>query len=173
MKKCLLASLALAAAFAITPSVFADSFGYKSSDPNITAKPSFDAGYNAISLGLSGDGESQYESLVYLGNSGNGVPDRGGLVVDISGYELNLLSGSQGGSNGTNAAGNGHFNSADTGGSIHVNNENPKGIGNRVAVTTNLTEAPEPGSLILLGTGLLFLALGLFRRAAKRPTTGS
>jgi hypothetical protein len=213
MKKHLCASLALTIAFAITPSAFADSFGYKVSGANFTSQHTFDAGpagfangvaedrdyaitgrsgtlmsgsvtpanfgpmvlegfntgFGSNSPALSGDGGFIFDNLLYPGNSGNRIQDSGSILVDVSGYELNLFSRSFGGSSGTSAAGSGHFSFADKGG-YHVNSGIPKGKSELATATATLAQTPEPGSLFLLGTGLLFLALILFRRGAKRPT---
>lgn len=131
-----------------------------------TASEVFNTGSDANSLLLSRDGGSLLDNLLYPGDSGNGMQDRDGVLVDISGYQLSLFSGGVGG---RNAQGSGHFYFADNG-SYHANKENPKGKIELVGSRATLTEAPEPGSLFLLGTGLLCMALVLFRQAAKRST---
>ncbi|HEV2487235.1 MAG TPA: PEP-CTERM sorting domain-containing protein [Terracidiphilus sp.] len=131
-----------------------------------TASEVFNTGYDANSLLLSRDGGFLLDNLLYPGDSGNGMQDRDDVLVDISGYQLSLFSGAVGG---INAQGSGHFYFADNG-SYHANKETPKGKIELVGSRVTLTEAPEPGSLFLLGTGLLCMALVLFRRAAKRST---
>jgi hypothetical protein len=94
------------------------------------------------------------------------------VLVDISGDELSLLSGGFSARDKAGTAGNGSFYFADKG-NYHANNEITKGANELVATAITLTETPEPGSLFLLGTGLLLLALVLFWKSAKRPTGSS
>jgi PEP-CTERM motif len=201
MKNYVIASLALAASFAMTPFALADSFGYKASDTSVTASAAFERGHTGIANGtgvsagykgnnstrvslgptasdvfntgsdansllLSRDGGSLLDNLLYPGDSRNGKQDRDGVLVDISGYQLSLFSGAVGG---INAQSSGHFYFADNG-SYHANKEIPRGKIELVGSRATLTEAPEPGSLFLLGTGLLCMALVLFRQAAKQTT---
>jgi hypothetical protein len=119
------------------------------------------------SLAMSGNGGFLFDSLLYPGNAGTGTLERG-VLVDVSGYQLNLFSGGFGGGNNGNAASNGR--SSEKSINYRINNEASRGIGDKVGTTATLTETPEPGSLLLLGTGLLCLALALFRKAAKPPT---
>ena len=118
------------------------------------------------SLAMSGNGGFLFDSLLYPGNAGTGTLERG-VLVDVSGYQLNLFSGGFGSGNNSNAASNGRSSEKSIG--YRINNEASKGIGDKVGTTATLTETPEPGSLFLLGTGLLCLALALFRKAAKPP----
>jgi hypothetical protein len=125
---------------------------------------------SATSLTLSSDGEFLFDNLLYPTASGNSILDWGGLLVELPGnYELNIFSGAFGNSDGTYAPGDMYFYFADNG-SYHSNNPIPKSDDTLVEATANLTEVPEPGSFFLLGTGLLGMALALYRKAAKRPS---
>ena len=113
------------------------------------------------------DGAVFFDRLLQ-GETKGGQQDSYGTLVDLNGQELVLLSGIDGA--GTKSAGkNGEFYFADRG-TYHVSNELQRGNGTIRSNTTALTVTPEPGSLFLLGTGLLGLALVLFWKAAKRPT---
>lgn len=121
---------------------------------------------SADNLTLSSDGEFLFDNLLYTTASGNQILDWGGLLIDINGYELNIFGGDFGGSDGTYAPGDAYFYFADNG-SYHSNNPIPKSDAVEVPATATLTAVPEPGSLFLLGTGLLGLAWILFRKASK------
>jgi hypothetical protein len=201
MKKFLLASLALAAALAITPTALADAWTYTITGSNFTAdltlitssngavqtvtamEGTFDIVGNAPvnfgltptepaapaasanNLTLSNDGEFLFDNLLYTTAPGNQILDWGGLLINVSGYELNIFGGYFGGSDGTYAPGDAYFYFADNG-SYHSNNQIPKSGDTVEAATATLTAVPEPGSVFLLGTGILGLALFLLRKAS-------
>lgn len=109
------------------------------------------------------DGAYLFDNLLNVGSKGSG-----GAVVDLSGQQMVLFTGNNVGSPGAGGASS-QFYFADKG-TYRVSNEFQKGSGTVRSNTTALTVTPEPGSLFLLGTGLLGLALGLFWKAAKRST---
>jgi len=123
------------------------------------------------SLTSSGDGGSPFDNLLIQGSSSNGVLNENRALAENRGNELNLLASGFSRSSGINSASGTHIDFAENG-SSRASSKIPKGRGNLVATALTLTETPEPGSLFLLGTGLLFLALALFWKSAKR-TTGS
>ena len=137
---------------------------------SLTSTEPADPAASANNLTLSSDGEFLFDNLLYPTATGNGILDWGGILVDIDGYELNIFSGAFGGSDGTNAPDNLYFYFADNG-SYHSNNQIPKSGNTVEAATATLTAVPEPGSLFLLGTGLLGLALVLWRKASRRTSS--
>lgn len=197
MRKFSLAIGVFAAMLAIAPpSASCDSFGYKISGSKIGANSSFDAGHGGVpgrisesgifaSTGLPGTDEASafglpgsqaverpitgayfFDNFFERENKGINSQDNTGALIDLNGQGLVLLSGSYRGG----AAGkNGKFVFADRG-TYRVSNELQRGRGLVRSDTTALTVTPEPGSLFLLGTGLLGLALVLFWKAARRST---
>ncbi len=137
---------------------------------SLTSTEPADPAASANNLTLSSDGEFLFDNLLYPTATGNGILDWGGILVDIDGYELNIFSGAFGGSDGTNAPDNLYFYFADNG-SYHSNNQIPKSGNTVEAATATLTAVPEPGSLFLLGTGLLGLAWVLWWKACRRTSS--
>jgi hypothetical protein len=147
-----------------------DIIGEPSSTFPTTPTEPANSGAYAYNLTTSSDGKFIFDNLLYPENAGigtsNGIMDSGGILVKFSNgyeYELNLFSGSFG----TSSAGDRYFYFADNG--TYYSN-NPVTDGNNGPAPDDLTPAPEPGSMLLLGTGLLGLALVLSRKTAKRSS---
>lgn len=197
MKELSLAIAAFAAVLVVAPpSASCDSFGYRTSGSKIGANSGFDTGQGGVPGGiaesgifgstrLSGihgtsaeglpglrpmerpiTGAFFFDNLFQAGNRGGGNRNNSGVLVDLNGEGLILLSGSN---RGASTRKGGQFVFADRG-AYHVSNEPQKGKGVVRNTSTNLAITPEPGSLFLLGTGLLGLALALFWKAARRST---
>jgi hypothetical protein len=125
---------------------------YNFTDAQVTLP---DNGANAYNL--EDNGSFEYDNLLYTGLSGNDVLDWGGVLFSPApGYELNLF----GGGFGSGAPGNGLFYFADNGSYDYndpvIDSSNPDG-------TPVFSPTPEPGSLLLFGTGVLGLALVVSR----------
>jgi hypothetical protein len=143
--------------------------------PTVPADP----GANAYNPTTSSDGKFLFDNLLYPEyagvGTGNGILDWGGLLIEFSnGYELNIFSGSFGAGGGTTAPGDSYFYFADNG-SYDSNNpitagggSGGGGSGGGGGPASGSLSAPEPGSLLLLGSGLFGLAFVLQRKAVKR-----
>jgi hypothetical protein len=164
MKKILLALSAFAVALAIAPSALADSFGLAKPGSTLAVGASesgnFTAAPSTFTAATPLDGAYTYENL--LGST----PARGAALIDVSGPRIAVYSSGHGGK----SAGDGHFFFSDKGIFQGGNGQHggpgvppPPGGGD-----TPLSVTPEPGSLFLLGTGLLGLAMGLFWKSARR-----
>jgi hypothetical protein len=170
MRNLIVASLALGAVCAFIPSALADSFGYQASGSIVAAGSTFganSAGFNPGISTLSKDGGIPFANPFNPGKFGDGSSAVADAFVEIRGNQLNLLSSQFGG---YKTAGRGNGPSYYAGGSFSVGNEISIGNSELAAETATLAATPEPGSLLLLGTGLLCMALFLFRKSAKDST---
>jgi len=167
VKRLAIAFLALAAAFAINPTARATTFAFSYTAPGgvygwgtltgttdgsgyveiTSATGTFDDGVNSGSISLisnpnapnaslSPSGDFAYDDLLFPGNSDGNNLDVDGLLFSFDGMELNLWEQGAAGMDGW-AESNGNTGYGD------------------------LTVTPEPGSLVLMGTGLLALAVAL------------
>lgn len=143
MKKYIFAVLAIGAAVAFITSALADSHGYRSSGSNAVASLAIDLGHEGFTNGVAKAGASA-----------------------VRGNELNLLLSGFSNRGGANSANSGHMILGDKG-SARVSNGIARGSSMLMAGTATLAATPESGSLFLLGSGLLGMALVVFRKAAK------
>lgn len=131
----------------------------------------FNSGSDANVLEVTKDSEPLLDNLLSSEDSGKGSRGTSGVLIDVGGHRLTLFPGSKE-ANGSRSQRDRYFYFGDNGNS-RIASEVASGTMDRFGGSATLSEAPEPGSLFLLGTGLLCLALMLFWRAAKRQTTGA
>jgi hypothetical protein len=187
MKKFSIALLAIAAALAITPAAFADPTYYVDltfqsgatftgvltlapGDTSIEAVSGTLSGYQLGSYGFVGSGSDSIDWVWYLGaNFATGTDDYGNFLMDGTGSEgvgdySNYIAFAYNYSDApilTLAPGE----SLGVGTGVEIDYNDPMVSGSITAIAT-----PEPGTLLLLGTGLLGLAFVAFRMSkSSRP----
>lgn len=168
MKEYSLALIMLATTLAIAPpSALCDSFGYGTPGSKLGVNSDTDAvrGGTPDASAEATSGAFFFNDLLQGNKSGS--RDNSGAPLDLNGKQLVLLSGFDKG--GQKSGKSGQLLSADEG-TDGVSNEVQRASGLGEKSTTALTETPEPGSLFLLGTVVLGLALVLFWETAKRST---
>jgi hypothetical protein len=192
MRRFVCASLALAGALAITPFSFADPLGFTSSGShaidlpnefsktptlnertqtgsNPSAGQAMKAGMVAGVPTLSSEMGFPLESALNQADTGVGTQDKRIAVVALKGDGPFLMAGNSGDRDGIRIAGNRRGNSEGKRNFASAKEVSRGSIG-LVGIITTLAETPEPGSLFILGTGLLGLALVLFWKSAKSST---
>jgi hypothetical protein len=172
MKKFSIAMLALAAAIAVAPAANADTLSYSFVGSGLDANIYFN--YNATTgqiLGVTGTvfaagaditspttnislvpdpsfptpivvGDAEFDNL--LSPSSPFILDFWGVLIDANGVDINIFSN------------DGTYQWLD-------NASYPNG--SNLSEPLTATETPEPGTLLLLGTGILGMALLVFRKA--------
>jgi hypothetical protein len=180
MKRFSIALLALATALAITPAALADTFNYTFTGVDGTVATgtlvgtpsgsSFDitsgtidvstAGIYALTTGtgdLTSTGINGSDNILTLSSpyvSFGGISFSGSF--DLGGDFVNIYAGDGGYANGLQEGPLGAY--------IALSTNSNSGTYSDVGGTLDVSATPEPSSLLLLGTGLLGLAVVLFRK---------
>jgi hypothetical protein len=192
MRRSVCVSLALAGTLAITPFAVADSFHFTFSNLhsiatsnvfskslelnagaltklNQSARQAINAGLVAGGPTLSSKFGFPLQALLYPADTGPSSQTKRVSIVDLSSNGPFLMAENSGDRAGIRAAGIRRSNST-VKSSLHIDDVVPRGSIGLVGIITTLAKTPEPGSLFLLGTGLLGLALALFWKSAKSST---
>jgi len=174
MKISVVASLAMSCALAITPFAVVDSFGFSRigshsipSSKNISSIPNLKAVIKPSNFSGGEQDSSEKSSSQQAASSSSSDPQA--LARSADAGQPYLLAENTGDEDGVRFALSRRPPVVEKSG-YHANNEMPKGAISLAGVFTMLVDTPEPGSLFLLGTGLLGLALLLFWKSAKSTT---
>lgn len=127
-------------------------------------------GVVAPNYATSPDGRFLYDNVLYTTATGNGILDWDGLLLSFAnGYELNLFSDAYTADDQGQATDQGYFYWSDNGA---ADSNNPIPMEGGSPASGDLS-APEPPSLVMLGSGLALLALGLFVVARRHEKNGA
>jgi hypothetical protein len=190
MKKFSIALLALAASFAATPAALASSFAFTFTTPgfgviatgSLTGTEVGSTGVYDITSGfvdlvldgttlasgsLTGTGMDGSDNMLTPGAAGvNPLVSFGGLSFDIDGAFVNIYSGDQTLGEGFLGTGSLTYGIQDGTPCLGVVDD----LNGELTMATTTAAAPEPSSLLFLGTGFLALAFLAFRKV--KPSAG-
>jgi hypothetical protein len=170
------ASLAMSCALAITPFAVVDSFGFSGignhSIPNfrnISSVPTLKAVIKPSTNSDGGQAGLDKGASEATSSSSGSHSQATKTPVEAGSNEPYLMAENSGDNDGLRSALSKRPPVLEKSG-YHANNNFPKGAIGLAGIVTMLVDTPEPGSLFLLGTGLLGLALALFWKSAKNTT---